>query len=104
MADVYERLHEKAGVCLSTLGPGAVNAYLDRAPLVAITGQASSAIQELLTNRERNCKRDGCAEAQVEGGRQAVAAPFNKYCGDQRSSTAEQGGSDVVADREAGIA
>ncbi len=48
MADVYGRLSGKAGVCLSTLGPGATNlltgvvdAYLDRAPLVAITAQAS---------------------------------------------------------------
>lgn len=48
MADVYGRLSGKAGVCLSTLGPGATNlltgvvdAYLDRAPLVALTGQAS---------------------------------------------------------------
>lgn len=48
MADVYGRLSGKAGVCLSTLGPGATNlmtgivdAYLDRAPLVAITGQVS---------------------------------------------------------------
>ncbi|MFQ5915704.1 MAG: acetolactate synthase large subunit [Nitrospinota bacterium] len=47
MADVYGRLTGKAGVCLSTLGPGATNlitgvadANLDRAPLVAITGQA----------------------------------------------------------------
>ncbi|MBI2487004.1 MAG: acetolactate synthase large subunit [Deltaproteobacteria bacterium] len=48
MADVYGRLRGKAGVCLSTLGPGATNlmtgvadANMDRAPLVAITGQAS---------------------------------------------------------------
>ncbi|GIW46478.1 MAG: acetolactate synthase [Deltaproteobacteria bacterium] len=48
MADVYGRLSRRAGVCLSTLGPGATNlvtgvadANLDRAPLVAITGQAS---------------------------------------------------------------
>jgi acetolactate synthase-1/2/3 large subunit len=47
MADVYGRLSGKPGVCLSTLGPGATNlltgvadAFLDRAPLVAITGQA----------------------------------------------------------------
>jgi acetolactate synthase-1/2/3 large subunit len=46
MADVYGRLTGKAGVCLGTLGPGALNlttavadAYLDRAPLVALTGQ-----------------------------------------------------------------
>jgi acetolactate synthase I/II/III large subunit len=48
MADVHGRLSGRAGVCLSTLGPGATNlmtgvvdAFLDRAPLVAITGQAS---------------------------------------------------------------
>jgi acetolactate synthase-1/2/3 large subunit len=46
MADVYGRLTGHAGVCLGTLGPGALNlvtavadAYLDRAPVVAITGQ-----------------------------------------------------------------
>ncbi len=48
MADVHGRLTGKAGVCLSTLGPGATNlvtgvadAQMDHAPLVAITGQAS---------------------------------------------------------------
>lgn len=48
MADVYGRLSGKVGVCLSTLGPGATNlmtgvadANMDRAPVVAITGQAS---------------------------------------------------------------
>jgi acetolactate synthase I/II/III large subunit len=48
MADVYGRLSGEAGVCFSTLGPGATNlltgvadAYLDHAPLVTITGQAS---------------------------------------------------------------
>src|SRR5215218_5338483 len=46
MADVWGRLTGHAGVCLGTLGPGALNlvtavadAYLDRAPLVALTGQ-----------------------------------------------------------------
>lgn len=49
MADVYGRLTGKAGVCLATLGPGATNlitavadAHLDKAPLVAITGQGDS--------------------------------------------------------------
>src|SRR4029077_13638960 len=46
MADMYGRLTGRAGVCLGTLGPGATNlvtavadAFLDRAPLVALTGQ-----------------------------------------------------------------
>lgn len=47
MADVQGRLTHKPGVCISTLGPGATNlatgvadANLDRAPMVALTGQA----------------------------------------------------------------
>src|SRR3954453_7489267 len=46
MADMYGRLTGSAGVCLGTLGPGATNlvtgiadAFLDRSPLVALTGQ-----------------------------------------------------------------
>ena len=46
MADMYGRLTQNAGVCLGTLGPGATNlvtavadAFLDRSPLVALTGQ-----------------------------------------------------------------
>jgi acetolactate synthase-1/2/3 large subunit len=49
MADVYGRLTGQAGICLSTLGPGATNlmtgvadANLDRAPLIAITGQVGT--------------------------------------------------------------
>ena len=49
MADAYGRLTGKAGVCLSTLGPGATNlvtgladANMDRAPVVAIIGQGST--------------------------------------------------------------
>lgn len=48
MADVYGRLTGRAAVAMATLGPGATNlvtgvadAYLDHAPLVAITGQAA---------------------------------------------------------------
>jgi len=47
MADVWGRLTGQAGVCLATLGPGATNlvtgvadAFLDKSPVVAITGQA----------------------------------------------------------------
>jgi acetolactate synthase I/II/III large subunit len=49
MADVYGRVTGRAGVCLATLGPGATNlitgvadANMDRAPLVAIAGQAAT--------------------------------------------------------------
>ncbi|MCX8069621.1 MAG: acetolactate synthase large subunit [Thermodesulfovibrionales bacterium] len=49
MANAYGRFTGKAGLCFSTLGPGATNlvtgiadAQLDFAPLVAITAQASS--------------------------------------------------------------
>lgn len=49
MADVYGRLTGRAGVCMSTLGPGATNlvtgvadANMDHAPLVAIAGQAGT--------------------------------------------------------------
>lgn len=50
MADVYGRLTGRPAVALSTLGPGATNlvtgvadAFLDRVPMVAITGQAAAA-------------------------------------------------------------
>src|SRR3954453_18204333 len=49
MADVHGRLTGRVAVAMGTLGPGATNlltgvadAYLDRAPMVALTGQASS--------------------------------------------------------------
>src|SRR5438477_6176717 len=49
MADVYGRLTGRCAVAMSTLGPGATNlitgiadAYLDHAPMVALTGQVSS--------------------------------------------------------------
>ena len=49
MADVYGRLTGRAGVCFSTLGPGATNlvtgvadANMDRAPVVAIAGQGAT--------------------------------------------------------------
>jgi len=49
MADVYGRLTQKVGPCLSTLGPGATNlttgvanANMDRSPILAITGQTGT--------------------------------------------------------------
>lgn len=58
MADVYGRLTGKAGVCVSTLGPGATNlvtgvadANEDGAPLVAITGQVSTERMHLTSHQ-----------------------------------------------------
>ncbi|MDP3880092.1 MAG: thiamine pyrophosphate-binding protein [Dehalococcoidales bacterium] len=49
MADVTGQITRRPGVCLSTLGPGATNlvsgvanAFLDRSPVLAITGQMST--------------------------------------------------------------
>jgi acetolactate synthase I/II/III large subunit len=49
MADMYGRLTQKVGVCLSTLGPGATNlttgvanANMDRSPILVITGQTDT--------------------------------------------------------------
>lgn len=51
MADGYARVSGKVGVCVATSGPGATNlvtgianAMLDGIPMVAITGQVSSAV------------------------------------------------------------
>lgn len=59
IANVWGRITGQAGVCLSTLGPGATNlmtgvadANLDKAPLVAITGQA--AMQRLHQESHQN--------------------------------------------------
>lgn len=58
MADLVGRLTGKAGVCLSTLGPGATNlvtgvadANSDGAPLIAITGQVSTERMHLTSHQ-----------------------------------------------------
>lgn len=58
MADVCGRLTGKAGVCLSTLGPGATNlvtgvadANSDGAPLIAITGQVGTERMHLTSHQ-----------------------------------------------------
>ena len=55
MANAWGRLTGSPGVCLSTLGPGATNlitgvadAFLDRSPMVAVTGQ----IEQLRIHKE----------------------------------------------------
>ncbi|HXX39828.1 MAG TPA: thiamine pyrophosphate-binding protein [bacterium] len=52
MADVTGQITGRPGVCVATLGPGAMNlclgvanAYLDRSPVLALTGQLSTAVE-----------------------------------------------------------
>jgi acetolactate synthase-1/2/3 large subunit len=63
MADVYGRLTQKVGLCLSTLGPGATNmttgvasANMDSSPLLAITGIRSR--MQLKGNSRTCCAND----------------------------------------------
>lgn len=58
MADMYGRLTGKAGVCFSTLGPGAANlitgtadANSDGAPVIAITGQVGTERMHLTSHQ-----------------------------------------------------
>ncbi|MGM0365088.1 MAG: biosynthetic-type acetolactate synthase large subunit [Actinomycetota bacterium] len=71
-ADGYARATGKTGVCVSTSGPGATNlvtgianAYMDSVPIVALTGQVSTA--EIGT--------DAFQEADITG----ITAPITKH-------------------------
>src|SRR5262245_44027436 len=59
MADVSGQIERKPGVCVSTLGPGAMNltlgvanAYLDRSPLIAITASMSNEAAPYATHQQ----------------------------------------------------
>jgi acetolactate synthase-1/2/3 large subunit len=59
MADVTGQIQRSPGVCVSTLGPGAVNmtlgvanAYLDRSPLVAITATLARSSVPIATHQD----------------------------------------------------
>ncbi|MCD6416188.1 MAG: biosynthetic-type acetolactate synthase large subunit [Planctomycetes bacterium] len=72
MADGYARATGKVGVCLATSGPGATNlvtaiatAYMDSAPIVAITGQVKT---NLIGN-------DAFQEADITG----ITRPVTKH-------------------------
>lgn len=72
MADGYARATGRAGVCIATSGPGALNlitgiatAYMDSVPVVAITGQVPNSL----------LGRDGFQEADVLG----VSLPITKH-------------------------
>lgn len=59
MADVTGQIRRRPGVCVSTLGPGAVNmtlgvanAYLDRSPVVAITASLARNAEPYATHQQ----------------------------------------------------
>src|SRR5262245_36479795 len=59
LADVSGQIERKPGVCVSTLGPGAMNltlgvanAFLDRSPLIAITATISTASAPFATHQQ----------------------------------------------------
>src|SRR5882724_1061156 len=58
MADAYGQMTGVPGVCVSTLGPGSTSlvngvatAYLDRTPMIAISGQMSTKLEPLFTHQ-----------------------------------------------------
>jgi acetolactate synthase-1/2/3 large subunit len=58
MAEAYGQITGLPGVCLSTLGPGSsnlvnpvANAFLDRVPMIALSGQIESARQPFFTHQ-----------------------------------------------------
>ena len=58
MADAYGQMTGLPGVCVSTLGPGSTSlvngvatAYLDRTPMIAISGQMSTKLEPLFTHQ-----------------------------------------------------
>jgi acetolactate synthase-1/2/3 large subunit len=59
MADVTGQMSRQPGVCVSTLGPGAMNltlgvanAYLDRSPMIAITATTAEASRPYATHQQ----------------------------------------------------
>ncbi len=83
MADVWARLSERPGACLSTLGPGATNlttgvgnAFLDRVPLLAFTGKMGRKW------------RHRTVQMQID--HQALFAPLTKWTTELEASSAEE--------------
>ena len=77
-ADGYARASGKAGVCMATSGPGATNlvtgianAYMDSAPLIALTGQVPSGG----VNTSYMIGRDAFQEADIIG----ITTPITKH-------------------------
>ena len=81
MADVYGRLTGRCAVAMATLGPGATNlvtgiadAFLDRAPMVAITGQTGSDKVHKESHQVRRHPADVRAGHEMDGASRACRA------------------------------
>ena len=77
-AEGYARASGKPGVCLATSGPGATNlvtgianAYMDSAPIIALTGQ----VPTTSANTTYMIGRDSFQEADIVG----ITSPITKY-------------------------
>jgi len=77
-AEGYARASGKPGVCLATSGPGATNlvtgianAYMDSAPIIALTGQ----VPTTSANTTYMIGRDSFQEADIVG----ITTPITKY-------------------------
>ncbi len=64
MADAYGQLTGLPGVCMSTLGPGSTNlvngvacAYLDRTPMLALSGQMNTRLEPTFTHQNVDHQR-----------------------------------------------
>jgi acetolactate synthase-1/2/3 large subunit len=81
MAEAYGQITGLPGVCLSTLGPGSsslvnpvANAFLDRVPMIALSGQIESARQPFFTHQVLDHNR--------------LFAPVAKWVAELRPNTA----------------
>ena len=77
-AEGYARASGKPGICLATSGPGATNlvtgianAYMDSAPIIALTGQ----VPTTSANTTYMIGRDSFQEADIVG----ITSPITKY-------------------------
>ena len=102
MADVPGRLTGRCAVAMATLGPGATNlvtgiadAYLDRAPMVALTGQTGIDIRLVAGMSNSGGTTRVCAELSWDGGATWTAPKSVALSGNTPATYAIGGASDT---------
>jgi len=85
MAEATGMLTGLPGVCLSTLGPGSTNlvnavanAWLDRVPMLAFSGQIETRREPFFTHQVID--RSGCSPRSANGPRPCSRTPPAPYC------------------------